>query len=47
VAKSFDLAWPVVRNLYAYQGGTNWLDINTKSGLHAWLDPTQPPLKKS
>ena len=47
VAASFDLAWPVVRNVGVFRGGTNWLDIRTGSELKAWIDPTKPPLGKS
>jgi len=47
VAGGFDLAWPVVRNVGVFRGGTNWLDIRTGSELKAWIDPTKPPLGKS
>jgi peptide/nickel transport system substrate-binding protein len=40
-AGSFALSWPVIRNLGVFQGGTNWMDARI------FLDPAQPPLKKS
>jgi len=43
----FALNWPVVRNIGVYRGGTNWLCVTTPSGLKAWIDPEQPPLKKA
>ena len=43
----FGLSWPAIRNIAVYRNGTNWLDVTTPSGLKAWLDPEQPPLKKS
>jgi ABC-type transport system substrate-binding protein len=43
----FALNWPVVRNIGVYRGGTNWLCVTTSSGLRAWLDPEQPPLKRA
>ncbi|HWC29113.1 MAG TPA: hypothetical protein VG845_03425, partial [Dehalococcoidia bacterium] len=43
----FALNWPVVRNISVYRNGTNWLCITTPSGLKAWLDPEQPPVKRS
>ena len=46
VAGGFQVYWPVLRNLGVYQGGTNWLGMTTPSGLHEFLDPSQPPLKK-
>ena len=46
VAGSFQVYWPVLRNLGVYQGGTNWLGMTTPSGLRGFLDPSQPPLKK-
>ena len=47
VAGTFALSWPVLRNVLVNTGGTNWMDITTPSGLKAWLDPEQPPLKKT
>jgi peptide/nickel transport system substrate-binding protein len=47
VAGGFALNWPVIRNIAVNRGGTNWLCITTSSGLKAWLDPEQPPLKKT
>ncbi|HEX5368162.1 MAG TPA: ABC transporter substrate-binding protein [Dehalococcoidia bacterium] len=46
VAGGFALNWPVIQNIAIYRGGTNWLCVTTPSGLRAWLDPSQPPLKK-
>jgi ABC-type transport system substrate-binding protein len=47
VAPGFALAWPVVRNVGVFHGGTNWLDIRAPGGeLKAWIDPTQAPLKQ-
>jgi ABC-type transport system substrate-binding protein len=43
----FGLSWPAVRNIAVYRGGTNWLDITTPSGLHAWIDPEKAPIKKT
>jgi len=43
IAGTFALNWPALRNVNVYRGGTNWLDITTPSGLHAWLDPTKKP----
>jgi ABC-type transport system substrate-binding protein len=44
VAGSFALAWPIVRNVGVFRGGTNWLDIQAPGGeLKAWIDPSQPP----
>lgn len=42
-AGSFGLAWPALRNLGVYQGGTNWLCVTTPSALRAWIDQTKPP----
>ena len=47
IAGSFALHWPVLRNVGVYRGGSNWLDITTPSGLKAWLDPQQPPLRRA
>ena len=47
VAGGFRLVWPAVRNAFVFKGGTNWLDIRSRSGLKAWLDPTKAPLNKS
>ena len=47
VAGAFRLVWPVVRNAYAFIGGTNWLDIRSGSGLKAFIDPTKAPLNRS
>jgi hypothetical protein len=47
VAGGFSLSWPVIRNMLVNTGGTNWMDITTPSGLKAWLDPEQAPLKKA
>jgi ABC-type transport system substrate-binding protein len=46
-AGGFALNWPAIRNIAVHRGGTNWLCITTSSGLKAWLDPEQPPLKKT
>ena len=40
-AGGFALNWPAYRNVGVFQGGTNWSD------LRVFIDPTQPPLKKS
>jgi hypothetical protein len=47
IAGSFALHWPVLRNVGVYRGGSNWLDITTPSGLKAWLDPQQAPLRRA
>jgi ABC-type transport system substrate-binding protein len=44
---TFALNWPVIRNIGVYRGGTNWMDITTPSGLRAFLDPEQEPVKRS
>jgi ABC-type transport system substrate-binding protein len=44
---TFALNWPVIRNIGVYRGGTNWMDITTPSGLRAFLDPEQEPVKQS
>jgi peptide/nickel transport system substrate-binding protein len=46
-AGGFQLNWPVIRNINVHRGGTNWLCITTPSNLRAWLDPEQPPIKRS
>jgi ABC-type transport system substrate-binding protein len=49
VAGGFDLAWPVVRNVGVFRGGTNWLDIRSGqqgAELKAWIDETKAPLNK-
>ena len=46
-AGGFAHNWPAIRNIAVHRGGTNWLCITTSSGLKAWLDPEQPPLKKN
>jgi ABC-type transport system substrate-binding protein len=47
-AGSFQLAWPALRNILVYRGGTNWMDDALgNTGLKAWIDPEQPPLKKA
>jgi peptide/nickel transport system substrate-binding protein len=48
VAAGFDLSWPVVRNIGAYRGGTNWLDLKSPLGadLKAWIDETKAPINK-
>jgi ABC-type transport system substrate-binding protein len=43
----FALHWPAVRNVGVHRGGTNWLCVTTSSGLRAWIDPEQAPLKKA
>jgi hypothetical protein len=43
VAGTFALVWPIVRNVGVFQGGTNWIDITSGSGLHAWIDETKAP----
>ena len=45
-AASFDLAWPAVRNVGVFRGGTNWLDIRTGGELKAWIDETKAPFNK-
>jgi ABC-type transport system substrate-binding protein len=49
VAGGFALAWPVVRNVGVFRGGTNWLDIlsgGSGAELKGWIDPTKAPLNK-
>jgi ABC-type transport system substrate-binding protein len=48
VATSFELIWPIVRNVGVYRGGTNWLDLLSPYGseLKAWIDPTKPPINE-
>jgi peptide/nickel transport system substrate-binding protein len=48
VAAGFQLAWPAVRNVNVYRGGTNWTDTfngSGGSGLKGWLDQTKPPFR--
>ena len=48
-AGGFSLSWPVIRNMLVNTGGTNWMDLElfSNSGLKAFIDPTQAPLKKA
>jgi ABC-type transport system substrate-binding protein len=46
VAAGFALAWPMVKNVGVFRGGTNWQDINSAGQggeLKGWLDPSLPP----
>jgi ABC-type transport system substrate-binding protein len=47
VSSSFQLVWPMVRNVGVFRGGTNWLDVlNPGAELKAWIDETKPPLNR-
>ena len=49
IAGGFGLVWPVVRNVYVYRGGTSWQSVRnpTGTGPRAFIDPDQPPIKKT
>ena len=46
-AGGFNLAWPALRNILVYRGGTNWMDGAGNTGLKAFIDPSLPPIKKA
>jgi hypothetical protein len=46
VASTFDLAWPCVRNVATFRGGTNWLDLRLGAELKGWIDETKAPYNK-
>jgi ABC-type transport system substrate-binding protein len=47
-AGGYGLAWPALRNAYAFRGGTGWQSLRLPTtGPRGFIDPNQAPLKKA